>query len=183
VIVDQLREIIGWPAALETERAPENRGPQDAPRVHCFHLSHSSKTTDPCADNVEGMTTPHATINLKDAKDVAPDAGMGELGEARFVRDALGAQRIGLAHYRVHPGQRAGFCHRHRESEEMYVILSGSGRFKVEDDVFPVAARDVVYCPAASMRAWEAGPDGLEILAFGGHVENESELQPGWWTD
>lgn len=129
------------------------------------------------------MTTSHATINLGDAKDVAPDYGMGEFGEARFVRSALGAQHIGLAHYRVNPGQRAGFGHRHRESEEMYVVLSGSGRFKVEDDVFPVAAKDVVYCPPAAMRAWEAGPDGLEMLAFGGHAENESEMQAGWWTD
>ncbi|MGI8413118.1 MAG: cupin domain-containing protein [Solirubrobacteraceae bacterium] len=129
------------------------------------------------------MNTSHTKINLNDVKDLAPEYGMAVLGEARFARDTLGAQRIGLARYRVNPGQRIGFGHRHRESEEMYVVLSGSGRFKVEDDVFPVAVQDVVYCPPASMRAWEAGADGLELLAFGGHIEDESELEPGWWTD
>jgi quercetin dioxygenase-like cupin family protein len=108
---------------------------------------------------------------------------MGDMGEARFVRDDLGAERIGLSHYRMNPGRRVGFGHRHGESEEVYVVLSGSGRFKVEDDVFPVTTKDVVYVPPASMREWEAGPDGLELLAFGGHAESDTEMQPGWWTD
>jgi quercetin dioxygenase-like cupin family protein len=125
----------------------------------------------------------HTKINLVDVKDLAPDFGMAKMGEARFVRDSVGAERIGLTNYRMNSGQRVGFGHRHREVEEMYVVLGGSGRFKVEDEVFPVAARDVVYCPPNTMREWEAGPDGLELLAFGGHAENEAEMQPGWWTD
>ena len=47
-----------------------------------------------------------------------------------------------------------------------------------------VGARDVVYCPPQAMREWEAGPDGMELLAFGAHAEGEdTEMQPGWWTD
>ena len=129
------------------------------------------------------MTTQHATTNLEREKNVAPDYGMGEMGEARFLRKGLGAERIGLSHYRMNPSRRVGFGHRHTESEEVYVVLAGSGRFKVEDEIFDVAAKDVVYCPPSAMREWEAGPDGLELLAFGGHAENESEMQPGWWTD
>ncbi len=129
------------------------------------------------------MTTKHATSNLDTAKDLAPEFGLGEMGEARFIRDALGAERIGMSHYRMNPGRRIGFGHRHGESEDMYVVLAGSGRFKVEDDIFAVTARDVVYCPPAAWREWESGPDGLELLAFGGHAEDDAEMQTGWWTD
>lgn len=146
-------------------------------------MSHSSKTGSGGAASFPPMTTKYATANLETAKDLAPEFGMGEMGEARFIRDALGAERIGMSHYRMNPGRRVGFGHRHGESEEMYVVLAGSGRFKVEDEVFPVDARDVVYCPTGVMREWEAGPDGLELLAFGGHAEGDSEMQPGWWTD
>ncbi len=125
----------------------------------------------------------HTKLNLDDVKDLAPEFGMQEVGEAHFARDALGAQRIGLAHYRVNPGQRIGFGHRHQEAEEIYVILGGSGSFKIDDEMVTVAARDVVYVPPSAMRGWEAGHDGLEILAFGGHAPDDVEMEPGWWTD
>jgi quercetin dioxygenase-like cupin family protein len=126
----------------------------------------------------------HTKINLEDVKDLAPDYGMSEMGQARFARRDLGAERIGLSHYRMNGGRRVGFGHCHGESEEMYVVLSGSGRFRVGDDVFEVRARDVVYCPPDAMREWEAGPDGMEMLAFGGHAEGEdSTMERGWWTD
>ncbi len=126
----------------------------------------------------------YTKLNLDDVKDLAPDFGMETLGQARFARQPLGAERIGLAHYRVNPGRRAGFGHRHEQSEEIYVMLSGSGRFRVQDDVFDVGPRDVVYCAPGAMRAWEAGPDGLEMLAFGAHAEGEElHMEQGWWTD
>ncbi len=132
---------------------------------------------------VRPMTTNYATTNLDDVKDLAPDFGMSDFGEARFARKALGAETIGLANYRIKPGQRLGFGHRHGEVEEIYVVLSGSGRFKIEDEIVDVGARDVVYCAPSAMRGWEAGPDGMELLAFGGHAENEAEMEQGWWKD
>jgi quercetin dioxygenase-like cupin family protein len=125
----------------------------------------------------------YAKLNLKEVKDLAPDFGMAEMGEARFARNAVGAERIGLSHYRMNPGRRVGFGHRHGQSEEIYVVLAGAGRFRVEDEVFDVSERDVVYCPPDAMREWEAGPDGLELLAFGGHADNDTEMKRGWWTD
>jgi quercetin dioxygenase-like cupin family protein len=129
------------------------------------------------------MSTPHTKMNLDDADDMAPKYGMSELGEARFLRKDLGAQTIGMANYRLNAGQRIGFGHRHSDCEEVYVVLAGAGRFKIEDEIVDVAPRDVVYCPPASMRAWEAGPDGLELLAFGNHVEGDGDMEQGWWTD
>lgn len=129
------------------------------------------------------MSTQHTIANLDEAKDLAPEYGMGEMGEARFIRDALGAERIGLSQYRMNPGRRVGFGHRHGESEEIYVVLAGSGRFKVEDEIFDIGPKDVVFCPPAAMREWEAGPDGLELLAFGGHAPDDSEMEMGWWSD
>lgn len=128
------------------------------------------------------MSTHHATTNLDAVEDVAPKYGMSDTGSARFARKDLGAERIGLAHYAVNPGQRVGFGHRHSETEEVYVVLAGSGRFKLDDEIVDVGARDVVYCPPAVMRAWEAGPDGLEMIAFGQHVEGDSEMVREWWT-
>ncbi|HEY2319869.1 MAG TPA: cupin domain-containing protein [Solirubrobacteraceae bacterium] len=123
-------------------------------------------------------------LNFSDIKDLAPDYGMGDICEARFARAALGAERIGVTNYRMKPGRRVGFGHSHPESEETYVVLSGSGRFRVKDEILDVGPRDVVYCPADTMREWEAGPDGMELLAFGAHSEGENtEMSRDFWTD
>jgi quercetin dioxygenase-like cupin family protein len=125
----------------------------------------------------------YTKINLSEVTDLAPQFGMGEMGEARFARQQLGAEKIGLTYYSMNGGNRVGFGHTHAEVEEAYFVLSGSGRFKVGDDIFDVAPRDVVYVAPKAMREWEAGEDGMEMLAFGGHAEGDAEMQPGWWTD
>jgi quercetin dioxygenase-like cupin family protein len=129
------------------------------------------------------MTTNHKTMKLDDAEDMAPKYGMSETGQARFLRKDLGATAIGMANYKLNPGQRIGFGHAHAETEEVYVVLGGSGRFKIEDEIVDVAERDVVYCGPDTMRAWEAGEDGLELLAFGNHVEGDATMEQGWWAD
>jgi mannose-6-phosphate isomerase-like protein (cupin superfamily) len=125
----------------------------------------------------------YTKINLSDVTDFAPQFGMGEMGEARSARRQLGAETIGLTYYKMNAGKRVGFGHTHAEDEETYVLLSGSGRFKVGDDIFDVAPRDIVYVPPKAVREWEAGEEGMEILAFGGHTEGDAEMTPGWWTD
>jgi mannose-6-phosphate isomerase-like protein (cupin superfamily) len=123
-------------------------------------------------------------VNLGQVEDSAPKFGMDEVQEARFARGALGAESIGLAYYKVKPGKRLGFGHHHDEVEETYLVLSGSGRFKVDDDVVEVVARDALYVPPAAVREWEAGDDGLEMVAFGAHSDAEQgHMQPGWWSD
>lgn len=129
------------------------------------------------------MDKTHFKINLADVEDMAPGFGMGEVTESRFLRSQAGAEGIGMAMYRVKPGRRLGFGHRHGEAEEMYVVLDGSGRFKLDDELVEVGPRDVIYCPPSTMREWEAGPDGLEMLAFGAHAPDDAEMQRGWWSD
>jgi mannose-6-phosphate isomerase-like protein (cupin superfamily) len=70
----------------------------------------------------------------------------------------------------------------HDAVEEVYLVLSGSGRFKLDDDIIDVAEGEIVYCPPKVVREWEADGDGLEIVAFGGHTEGDGNMFPGWWT-
>ena len=121
-------------------------------------------------------------LTLSDVPDQAPGFGV-ETQEARPVRSKLGAERIGLTAYRVKPGQRVGFGHSHDEVEEIYAITAGTGRFRLDDDIVDVAAGDVVYCPPQVVREWEAGEDGLDVLAFGAHAEGDGNMFPDWWTD
>ncbi|HEU4977121.1 MAG TPA: cupin domain-containing protein [Baekduia sp.] len=114
--------------------------------------------------------------NLRDAEDMAPKFGFDAVQEARFPWRDLGAEHTGLALMRVKPGQRQAFAHRHDEAEEIYVILSGRGRIKLDDEVREVGPMDAIRISPHVTRALEAGDEGLEYLAFGPHRENDGEI-------
>lgn len=101
---------------------------------------------------------------------------LDQVGEARYVREQLGAVQTGLTHYRLRPGRRQGWAHRHRAVEEIYVALSGSGRIRVDDALLELGPLDAVRVAPGSQRELEAGPDGLEVLAFGSHVPGDGEM-------
>jgi quinol monooxygenase YgiN/mannose-6-phosphate isomerase-like protein (cupin superfamily) len=124
-----------------------------------------------------------AMVNLEDVDDMAARAGFGETGEARFARTDLGANATGLSLQRLRPGARQGFGHLHQRDEEVYVILSGSGRVAVDDEVREVQRFDAIRVAPGSTRAFEAGPDGLEFLATGTHHAGDAEMRPGFWPD
>jgi uncharacterized cupin superfamily protein len=128
-------------------------------------------------------TTGFAHINLDDVADLAAQYGMGELGEARYLREDVGAEGIGMTLYRMNPGRRGGFGHRHERAEEMYVVLSGSGRVKIDDEILDLRPLDVVRVAPASVREFEAGPEGMHLLAFGTHVKDDGEMLQEWWVD
>ena len=111
----------------------------------------------------------YTKVNIAEVPDVAVDNGFGHRWEARVVRSALGATTAGMTHFRLRPGLRSPFCHRHREAEEIYVILAGTGTVKLDDELVPVGQRDAVRVPPQVARAFEAGPDGLEFIAVGAH--------------
>jgi mannose-6-phosphate isomerase-like protein (cupin superfamily) len=125
----------------------------------------------------------HALCNLSEVEDLAPRFGLEEIGEARFARTALEAKRTGISHHRLHPGRRGGFAHVHRAAEEVYVVLSGGGRVKLDDEIVELRDHDALRVAPETVRQFEAGPDGLEFLAVGPHVPGDGELLHGWWAD
>ena len=121
--------------------------------------------------------------NLRDVKDSAPDFGFGDHQEARFATEALEAERTGFSYHVVKPGRRQGFGHRHENAEEVYVVVAGSGRIKLDDEIRDVGVLDAIRVAPAVARAFEAGADGLEILAFGPRHEGHGERLPGFWPE
>jgi uncharacterized cupin superfamily protein len=112
---------------------------------------------------------------------MAPRFGFGEIGEARFARGALDAVGLGLSLHRLRPGARQAFGHLHHRDEEIYVVLDGSGAVAVDDEIRPVRRLDAVRVAPGAVRAFEAGPEGLAILAMGMHHAGDAEIRPGFW--
>ena len=122
--------------------------------------------------------------NLQDVDNSAPEAA-GDGLEARFARKHLGSEHLGVSYFRYGPGFRAPYGHRHREQEEAYVVVSGSGRLRLDDDIVDLKRWDVVRVAPEVVRGFEGGPDGLEVIAIGADRPEggDGELVRDWWTD
>jgi mannose-6-phosphate isomerase-like protein (cupin superfamily) len=114
--------------------------------------------------------------NLREVKDSAPDFAFDDHQEAHFAGEALDAEATGFAFHVVKPGMRQGFAHRHDEAEEVYVVLSGTGRIKIDDDVIEIGPLDAIRLAPEHARQLEADEDGLELLAFGPRHKGDGEL-------
>jgi mannose-6-phosphate isomerase-like protein (cupin superfamily) len=122
--------------------------------------------------------------NLRDVEDMAIKGGFSESQEARFPRNDLGAETIGLAYHVVRAGKRQAFAHRHDEAEEVNVVLSGTGRVKLDDDIVEIGPMDAIRVAPHVTRAFEAGPDDLEFIVFGPHHDRDGEtVQEDFWAD
>jgi mannose-6-phosphate isomerase-like protein (cupin superfamily) len=134
-------------------------------------------------------TVPFTLRNLKaDLEDVgsrfdgAPDL------EFRLATEALELEQSGLGYQRVPPGYRFPYGHTHKMQEEVYVVLGGSGRMKLDDEIVELRQWDAVRVPPGTWRGYEAGPEGLEIIVIGapnlGEAPREDvEGQRDWWAD
>jgi mannose-6-phosphate isomerase-like protein (cupin superfamily) len=125
----------------------------------------------------------YAKKNLRDVQDSAAEHGLSETQEARFPRQEVGAEQTGMNFLTVKPDRREAFAHRHETAEEMYVVLAGSGRVKLDEELVELSQLDVVRVSPGVTRSFEAGPDGLEVLIFGPHVEGDGELVDGFWNE
>ena len=139
-----------------------------------------------CGDggNLHGMANYTKTNLRTGVENVAPKFEMPPELEARFARSAVAGKTLGLSLMTLAPNFRIPFGHKHAGQEEVYVVVRGSGRIKVDDDVVEVGEWDAVRFDTNTMRNVEAGPDGIEFIAFGaGEDPRDAELAPGWWTD
>lgn len=126
----------------------------------------------------------YAKTNLRAVENQAPNFGMPAEMEARFARRSIGGETLGLSLFTLAPEFRIPFGHRHETQEEVYVVVRGSARVKVADEIVELVEWDAIRFPKSTMRQMEAGPDGVEYLAFGaGDDPMEVEMAPGWWGD
>jgi mannose-6-phosphate isomerase-like protein (cupin superfamily) len=122
-----------------------------------------------------------AHLNLLDIEDSV--AGRAPGLEGRFSRKHLDSRDLGVSHWRYAPNLQAETGHRHREQDEAYVVVSGSGRILIDGDVHELRQWDVVRLAPEVVRAFAAGPDGLEVIAVGGPKPEggDGEAVPVTW--
>jgi mannose-6-phosphate isomerase-like protein (cupin superfamily) len=122
-------------------------------------------------------------MQLTEVEDSAPKFGLGGIQESRFATGDLGAADTGVALHTLKAGNRQAFGHKHDAAEEVYVVLAGSGRVKLDDDIVDVTALDALRVAPGVMRQFEAGSDDLRFLVFGPHHAQDGEIVQGWWAD
>jgi mannose-6-phosphate isomerase-like protein (cupin superfamily) len=124
-------------------------------------------------------------VNLKeDVDDQAPNFGLSPNLEMRMARVPLDMQNSGMSYQRIAPNFRMPFGHKHKTQEEVYVVLSGSLRMKIEDDVHDLKQWDAVRVDKDTMRSFEGGPEGAEMLAIGAPSTGpgDGDMVQGWWS-
>jgi quercetin dioxygenase-like cupin family protein len=114
-----------------------------------------------------------ATVNLLEVDDSM--AGRAPGIQARFARKHLDSRDLGVSLFRYEANLRNPMAHSHREQEEAYVVVAGSGRVLLDDEVLELHQWDVVRVAPEVVRAFEAGPDGLDIIAIGGPKPEEGD--------
>jgi mannose-6-phosphate isomerase-like protein (cupin superfamily) len=121
--------------------------------------------------------------NLREVKDSAAGSDFSDRQEARFARGELSAEKTGVAYQIIKAGKRQAFGHRHHEAEEIYVVLGGGGRVKLEEEIVELRPMDALRVAPPVTRAFEAGPEGLELLVFGPHHSGDGEMDSEFWTE
>ena len=122
-------------------------------------------------------------LNLLDVDDSA--AGRLDGLEARMSRKQMESRDVGVGLFRYGPNVRNPMSHTHREQEEAYVVVSGSGRIRLDDEIHDVKQWDVVRVAPEVLRAFEAGPDGMDVVAVGGPrpEDGDGEISDAPWPD
>jgi mannose-6-phosphate isomerase-like protein (cupin superfamily) len=123
----------------------------------------------------------YTITNLKEVENsnTRPDSNV----EARFARKHLDSEHLGVSFFRYGAGFRSAIGHRHREQEEAYVVVGGSGKVKLDDEVVEVRQWDVIRVAPSTVRAFEGGPDGIELVAIGSDRPEggDGERVEGFW--
>jgi uncharacterized cupin superfamily protein len=126
----------------------------------------------------------YTLVNLKEVEDQAPRFGLAPNIEFRMARVGLGLQNSGVSYQRLAPNFRMPFGHKHKQQEEVYIVVGGSVRIKLEDEVVELKPWDAVRVAKDTMRGFEAGPDGVELIAIGAPNTGpgDADTVQGWWS-
>jgi mannose-6-phosphate isomerase-like protein (cupin superfamily) len=126
----------------------------------------------------------YTKVNMKEeVEDAAPKFGLSPGLEFRYAQRALGCEQTGASYQKIAPDFRQPFGHVHKEQEEVYVLVSGSARVKLDDDIVELAPFDAVRIAPGVTRCVEAGPEGAEMILFGApKLERDADIIQGWWT-
>ena len=133
--------------------------------------------------DVTGSESEYLLLNIDEVTDMAPQFDLDDVHEARFATKPLGLTQTGFSHFRVKPNVRQPFGHHHKRGEEVHMVLSGSGRAKLDGDIVELTKGDVLKVAPEVIRAFEAGPDGLEFIVFSQHFDDDMEMDRDWWSD
>jgi len=124
----------------------------------------------------------YTIVNLKEVEDQAPNFGLSPHIEARMARVALEAEATGVSYQRIEPNFRLPFGHKHKTQEEVYIVVRGSLRAKLEDEVIELKEWDAIRVSKDTMRGFEGGPQGAELIAIGvPGGSGDAEMEQGWW--
>ena len=125
----------------------------------------------------------YTVVNLKEVEDQAPKFGYAPDLESRFARKALGLEKSGISYFKAAPGFRVPFGHHHADQEEIYVVVTGSARIKLGDELVELSTWDAIRVAPEVTRGMEGGPDGAEILAFGApsHENADAQMVRDFW--
>jgi mannose-6-phosphate isomerase-like protein (cupin superfamily) len=131
-------------------------------------------------------------FTLKNLREDLADVGSNFDGapdlEFRLATKALELEQSGLSYQRIPPDYRFPYGHTHKKQEEVFVVVGGNGRMKLDDEIVEIKKWDVVRVAPATWRGYEAGPEGLEIIVFGApnlgeNPREDVEGQRDWWAD
>jgi quercetin dioxygenase-like cupin family protein len=123
----------------------------------------------------------YTVVNLREVEDLAPKFGYAPHLESRFARRALDLEKSGITHFKVAPGFRIPFGHHHTDQEEVYVVVAGSARIKLGDEIVELGTWDALRVAPELTRGIEAGPDGAELLAFGSGEQGDAQVVRDFW--
>jgi mannose-6-phosphate isomerase-like protein (cupin superfamily) len=127
----------------------------------------------------------YTKVNLKEVEDQAVRFGLAPSIEARMARVPLELENSGVSYQRVEPNFRLPFGHRHKQQEEVYIVVNGSARMKLGDDVVELEQWDAVRVPKETMRSIEGGPAGAEFIVIGAPNTGpgDADMHQDWWSD
>ena len=125
----------------------------------------------------------YTRTNLAKVEDAAVQGGFADSQEAHFASDDLDLETLGVSYQVVKPGKHHAFGHRHKEAEEVYVVLAGQGACHLDDEQVDVTRLDAIRVGPKVARGFEAGPDGLELIVFSRKAPGDAEILDDFFAD